>query len=183
MNPNPHDTPGAIQTPHLECFRSAMVTGHRPQHFTPEEAAWAQVALHKTAWRLRSIYGTTEAVSGFALGADSWFALAALSAGLRLAAYIPFEDQPVKWSAVDQALWAELRRRAHREVLVGAQHYDVKMLHARNDAMLKDADLVVAVYKPGTPGGTASAVAKATKKNQPILMLNPVARTISRQGW
>lgn len=179
MSENPWDEPLGIQRPlAVEVYSRAMVTGHRPQHLTPAEVAWSQVTLNHTAWRLRSVYGTRHGISGLALGADSWWALAVLASGMHLHSYIPFLDQPKKWNAEQQALWAELRRKSKTEVVVGGQEYNVGMLHARNDAMLADADLVVALFKPGTPGGTASAVKKARAKGQPLLLLDPTERSI-----
>lgn len=181
---DPFDEPRGIEPPHLHVWRSVAVTGHRPSGLTSEQAAWGQVALHRTAWRLRSVYGTVEAISGMALGADTWWALAGLSAGMRLAAYIPFEDQPVKWPQADQELWRELRTRAHREVVVGGVTYRVQDLHARNDAMIADADLMVALWNPASEkGGTTSAVKKIRAAGKPMLLLDPVARKISRERW
>ena len=77
----------------------------------------------------------------------------------------------------DVARWRELRERAAHEVVI-ANEYSVGALHARNDAMLSNCDLVVAVWDPSkTTGGTASAVQKAQGKGLPILHLDPVART------
>lgn len=176
-----------IRAPHLECWPTVMVTGHRPRHLTGAEAAWAQVALHRTAWRLRSAYGTQVGISGMALGADTWWALGVLASGMRLHAFIPFEDQAEPWPEADRALWCVLRRRAAAETIVGGQTYDIRMLHARNDAMLAATDdaggLVVTLYKPEEKGGTASAVAKARRRRLPLLILDPCTRTISRDGW
>ena len=186
----PHDEPRGIDPTPERTFVTCMVTGHRPQHLSASEMAWSQVALHTAAWRLRSRYGMQEAISGMAIGADTWWALGALASGAHLAAYIPFEDQANKWSETERAIWRELRQRAHREVVVAGPEnpgYDVRMLHARNDAMLKATaaarGLVVALYKPGTTGGTASAVEKAEAAGLPMLMLNPVTRTLDRKGW
>jgi len=99
------------------------------------------------------------AISGFALGADTIWSLAALAAGMHLHAYIPFESQPNRWSKADQALWHSLRARAHYEVLVGGADFDGKVLFARNEAMIRDCDLVVALLRSDvTKGGTFSAV-------------------------
>lgn len=186
----PHDEPRGIDPTPERTFTSCMVTGHRPQHLTADEMAWSQVALHTAAWRLRSRYGMQEGISGFAIGSDQWWAMAVLATGAHLAAYIPFLDQPRRWSVTERALWSELRQRAHREVLVAGPEnpgYNVRMLHARNDAMLRDTaaagGLVVALFKPGTTGGTASAVERAQSSNQPMLLLDPASRSVTRHGW
>lgn len=183
MSENPFDEPLRLdRIPGVQQFRRVMVTGHRPQHLTPEEQAWSQVSLMHTAWRFRSVYGTVHGISGLALGADTWWALGVLASGMHLHAHIPFPQQPSKWQPADKAMWAELRRKAKTEKVI-ADKFSVGALHARNDSMLKDADLVVALFKPGTTGGTAGAVDKATKKGMPMLMLNPTTRKMTRVGW
>ncbi|GAB2732418.1 hypothetical protein [Nocardioides pakistanensis] len=179
---SPFTEPRGIETP-LVAYRKVAVTGHRPTYYTPDEAAWAQVALARAAWTLRSKYGTTTAISGMALGADTWWALAGLAAGMRLHAYIPFTDQPVKWPEADRALWRTLRARAEKEIVLG-EHYRVELLHQRNDCMIDDADLMVAVWKSDvTKGGTFSAVTKIRRIGRPMLLVDPATRTITREGF
>lgn len=137
-----------------------MVTGHRPQHLTEGEQLFAREELLRLAHKLKADHGTELAISGMALGADTWWAEAAIEVGIPLAAYIPFETQPVKWSTRDKAQWNYLRGRATVERVI-APEYSVQALHARNDAMIADSDLAIAVWKPSkTSGGTASAVKK-----------------------
>ncbi len=180
-------TASPIAVPCGPAFPVAMVTGHRPKLLTPAEVAWSQAALMNVAWRLRSVYGTVRGLSGFALGADTWWALGVLACGMSLEAHIPFEDQPSGWGEVDRHLWSELRARAASETVAGGKAYDVKMLHARNDAMLDatrdGSGVVVVLYKPGTPGGTRSVVDKADKMGLPQLLLDPGTRTVTRRGW
>lgn len=169
-------------------FEVAMITGHRPQHLSAAEQAWSQLAIAKTVNNLRQNYGTEIVVSGLALGADTWWALAGLSAGLKLDSYIPFKDQPKKWPAADQALWRQLVQHSWRKTVVGGQEFSVAMLHARNDAMLKTTlasnGLVVALFLGDkTSGGTFSAVDKAKKKGLPLLILDPAKETYSKVNW
>lgn len=188
MSIDPFDSePKPIREPHFERWPTVMVTGHRPKLLSDSEAAWAQVALPNAAWRLRSVYGTGTAISGLALGADTWWALAALASGMHLHTFVPFEDQPAKWPQRDRDVWTELRSRATRETLVGGKTFDVRHLHARNDAMLqatREANgLVLALYKEGTGGGTHNAVNKARGLGLPLLILDPASRTVRREGW
>ncbi|XKH58548.1 DUF1273 domain-containing protein (plasmid) [Citricoccus nitrophenolicus] len=164
-------------------FRSVMVTGHRPHLMNPVQASWAESELQRLAVKLRDEHGCTEAISGMALGADTWWAKAALGAGLRLAAYIPCESQPSRWSAADRRTWEQLRVEATREVVVGTVP-NARTFHARNDAMLQDADLVVAVWDPTvTTGGTAATVAKARRRGMDIIIVDLAeARTRIERG-
>lgn len=158
-------------------FGRVMVTGHRPQFLSPESQAWAERELERVAVKLRDDHGMQVGISGMALGADTWWGFATLYAWQELWAFIPFPQQIDRWAPGDIARWWELRDRAAHEVLI-ANEYSVGALHARNDAMLENSDLVVAVWDPSkTTGGTASAVQKAQQRGLPILHLDPVAQT------
>lgn len=162
-------------------FRNVMLTGHRPDAFTAEEATWSRRELFKTLKRLKAFHGIEEVISGFALGADTWWAEFALQLELPLAAYIPFEAQSSRWPAREQKIWRDLRNQAHREVVLGDE-YQVWLLHARNDAMIKDAELCVAVWKQTKDkGGTFSAVKKIRKQGKPLILLDPETRTITSE--
>ncbi len=153
-------------------FRRVMVTGHRPQHLTEGETVFAQTELLRLARKLRDGHGMDTAISGMALGADTWWAESAIATAVALAAYIPFESQPDRWSAKDRAQWQWLRAKAAEEKII-APGYSVGALHARNDAMIRDSDLAIAVWKPSkTSGGTASAVKKLQAKGRDIVIVD-----------
>ena len=62
---------------------------------------------------------------------------------------------------MDRAHWEYLRSHAEREIVLG-DRYDARLLHARNDAMLRDCGLLIAVCDPfRTDGGTAATLKKA----------------------
>lgn len=190
---DPWARPADIATPSFERFGTVMVTGHRRQHLGPEEQAWVKIALARTAWRLRSAYGMEHAITGMALGADLWWAQAAMACGADLHAYVPFPTQPDPWAAEDRALWAEtLACCVTTKMVLDRAPADrgeaVRNLHARNDAMLSQTQrrqgLVVAVWKSEiTTGGTASAVKKARSLGLPLLIHDPTTRRIRREGW
>lgn len=179
-----HPSPWAtkiIKMPAL--FKSVMVTGHRPTGLTEKEQLWSQMELRKTLKRLQLFHGIEEVISGMALGADTWWAQAALAFDLPLAAYIPFEVQPTAWPQKDREIWKEIRGKASREVVLG-QEYDVRLFHGRNDAMIRDADLCVALWKESTTrGGTYSAVQKIRKLGKPLILLNPETETVSSERF
>lgn len=153
-------------------YPRVMVTGHRPQHLTQGERGFAREELLRLARKLQEEHGTKLAISGMALGADTWWAEAALQIGLPIAAYIPFESQPNKWSNKDQVQWRWIRAKAAEEKII-APAYSVQALHARNDAMIRDSDLAIAVWKPSkTTGGTASAVKKLQTLGRDIVVVD-----------
>lgn len=157
-------------------YSRVMVTGHRPQRLPDDSHQWAEQELERVAVKLRDTCGMQVGISGMALGADTWWGFATLFAWQELWAFIPFPQQPDRWRPEDRARWEELRSRATHEVIVAGE-YSVGALHARNDAMLDNADLVVAVLDPSiVGGGTASAVQKAEARGLPVLHINPVHR-------
>jgi len=159
------------------------VTGHRS--LSVDECVFAKQELTRLATKLRDEHGTTTAISGMAVGADTLWADAALQAGLQLWAYIPFPQQEAdrRWTHEDRAHWAHLRSRAEREVMLG-EDYDVRLLHARNDIMLRDSDLLVAVCdQRRTTGGTAATLEKARLAGKPIVIVDVSRRrTTHKRG-
>jgi len=159
-----------------------MVTGHRPQFIHPDSQDWVRLELERLAVKLRDRNGMQVGISGMALGADTWWGFATVFAWCELWAFIPFPQQADRWAASDVAAWNELRSRAAHEIVI-AEEYSVQALHARNDAMLRDSDLVIAVWDPSkTSGGTASCVEKAQAAGKPIVHVDPVARTTVARG-
>lgn len=155
------------------------LTGHRPQDLSKQDQTWIRETLPTIVERLKTDHGTQVIVSGFAQGADTWWAGAAVEGGLPLWAYIPFEAQADKWHGREQLHWRRLRMRAEREVILGTD-YDVRLLHARNDLMIRDADLIVAVHHPAkTTGGTVSAIKKSLALGRPMLRMNVATREIT----
>lgn len=153
-----------------------MVTGHRPQHLGYDRRGFVRTELERIAARLAHAHGMTVGISGMALGADTDWAWAVLKAQAQLWSYIPFPQQPDRWSPSQRSTWDYLRSRASFEN-VTAQSYSVAALHQRNDDMLGVADLVVAVWDPAmAAGGTASCVKKAVDLGLPIIHVDPVAR-------
>lgn len=162
---------------HRNAFAKVALTGHRvlqdKEHVTGE--------LTRLAQKLRDEHSTTVAISGMALGADTLWAQAALSARLELHAYIPFEEQSCLWSQHQQQTWRRLREAAAREVLIGeldARLAPARLLHARNDAMIRDAALIIAVLdlSASTPrGGSWATAGKEQRWNggrRPLLVVD-----------
>lgn len=161
------------------------VTGHRPSAFAPDERDWVIATLPQIVRQLRDAHDTTTYLSGLALGVDSWWADAVLDAGQHLWAYVPFEAQSERWPEGARRHWATLRQAATREVVLGA-HYSVRLLHARNDLLVRDADAVVAVHHPSqVTGGTVSVIRKARQAGLPVIRVNPASREVHLYptGW
>lgn len=158
-------------------FPRVMVTGHRPQGIPAQSQEWVKLELERLAIKLRDQSRTEVGVSGMALGSDIWWAQAVKFAWLDLWAFIPFPQQAERWTASDQALWQEMCGRAAYR-LVTAEHYSVQALFQRNEDMLENSDLVIAVFDPSVQkGGTLATVQSAVRRMLPILHVNPITQS------
>lgn len=158
-------------------------TGHRPQHLSRDQRRWAQHQANRIAVHLRMVYGCTTAVSGLALGWDTYWARAALWAGLDLWVHIPFEAQPDRWTSGDRAVWRELRGRAVKETVYGpnptTKGEAVRLLHARNGGMVDVSDAMTCLWFPDKrAGGTWHAVQRVAASGKPAIHLDPALRTV-----
>lgn len=147
------------------------LTGHR--FLSASQALVTRSELERLTQKLQKDHETVTAISGMALGADTIWAETALSTGLELWAYVPFPDQADRWAERDRDHWTELRGRASRETVLEG-HYDPRSLHARNDAIVRDSDLVIAVYDRHRPGGTHSTMRKAIVAAKPLIVVDLV---------
>jgi len=155
------------------------LTGHRPGEFDAPQQRWVQDTLGEVLAGLCARHGTQVAITGMEPGADTWWAQTASAAGVQTWAYVPSEMQAATWPAEDQAVWTSLLAAAAREVVLAVQD-DEQLLHARNDLMIRDANLVVAVHQPGkTTGGTANIIRKARAAGKPMIRVNPTDRTVT----
>ncbi|GAA0494937.1 hypothetical protein Ade02nite_19460 [Paractinoplanes deccanensis] len=153
-----------------------MVTGHRIQHLTPDMRPWVRAELARLAVKLRDEHGMTAGICGMAIGADLWWADAVVRAGLRLEAHVPFPQQPNKWRDEDRAEWSRLLGLAAQTVTYG-DGYDVRLLHRRNEGMIRACSAAVAVFDTRkSAGGTASAVRKLIRAGVPVVHVDPVGQ-------
>lgn len=156
-------------------------TAHR--QLTADAEPWVRGKLTACAVWLRDNCGTRIAVSGMALGGDQVWAESAIDAGLELHAYVPYQSQPNRWSPDAQERWGKLISAASHVVVCNPNPADrkaaIRMLHARNDAMLAASNAVVAVLRgDATKGGTASAVRKAQRLGLPGVHLDPATQRV-----
>lgn len=154
------------------------ITGHRPQFLSPAENSWVAEVLPALMRSLRQNWGAQVAISGMALGADTVWANSALDHGLRLWGYLPSPDQASRWNPQDQEKHADLATNASRLVVLG-ENYDQRWLRARNDLIIRDSNVLVAVHKEGkTSGGTAAVIRKARACKARLIRVNVTRREV-----
>ena len=150
----------------------AMVTGHRPQGLNQAQRIYIKAVLPAIVEELVKDYRVGTLLSGMAQGVDLIWAGIARQSSLQLEAYIPFPDQTKGWDTE----WVN-----YREGLMdyasfihqASNHYATWAFHKRNDMMLDDCDVVVAVWDPRRRGGgTASVVGKARERGKPLVVVD-----------
>ena len=161
-----------MNKPERRCYPVVAITGHRPGSLNIEQRQYIQEGLEFIADGLIEYYDAEKFLTGLALGADTIWAELALKYGIEYDVYIPFEGQEERWSQADRTRYRELRLSTNSEKVFG-QQFSNRLYHARNDALIQDSDLLVAVWRPSVQkGGTFSTVQKSLRKNHPTLLLD-----------
>lgn len=161
-----------MNKPERRYYPVVAITGHRPGSLNTEQCHYMQEGLDFIADGLVRYYGAKKFLTGLALGADTIWAELALKHSVDYDVYIPFEGQEERWSKTDKKKYQDLRSGAVIEKVFG-QQFSNRLYHARNDALIRDSDLLVAVWRPSVQnGGTFSTVQKSLKRNHPTLLLD-----------
>lgn len=161
-----------------------MCTGHRERSLSAVHIGWARDELARVATKLVDRHGMRVAIHGGANGADLWWAAAAHDGAQvdDVWAYLPFPQQTRGWTPEQVGQWHRLTGLTPDGVAslrsFAAQEFSVQALHARNDAMIADADAVVAVMDPGKAGGGTVSVLAKVGTSRPVITLDVVARTV-----
>lgn len=111
-------------------------------------------------------------ISGMALGIDSWAANICIKLGIPFIAAIPFIGQEAIWPEASQKTYRLLLSKAENQHIVSEGGYSAHKLQIRNEWMVDQCDLLLAVWDQ-TPGGTANCVKYAQSKNKEINYINP----------
>ena len=154
------------------------LTGHRPDKlygYNLNNKNW-DILKEKLKDILRQ-YNPENAISGMALGCDTIFALAILELKeegypINLICAVPFKGQENAWSDIDKRRYKIILEQADFVEIVSDKPYSAYLLQKRNEYMVDNSDLVIAVWD-GSSGGTKNCVDYAKKKNKDILYINP----------
>lgn len=158
--------------------KTACFTGHRPpvlgggyDEDTPTKQA-VRKFLKDIVGRLGDD-GFKNFVSGGALGVDQWAAEAVLECGFELTMAIPHDGYDAKWPRTSRDRYNSILKNATNVVIVAPGPYAPWKNHARNQWLVDNSELVVAVWNGSKDGGTASCVRYATKEGRRIIRFNP----------
>lgn len=109
-------------------------------------------------------------ISGMALGWDYALACAAFNLDIPIIAAVPFKGQESRWPDESQRNYRALLKECEQVVYVCEDGYAVWKMQKRNEWMVDNCDVVLAMWN-GSPGGTANCVRYAEKAGKPIVNL------------
>lgn len=159
-------------------------TGHRPEKIGGYDENHPMRIAVKTAIadalkRAIAKYSATReiiVVTGGAQGVDTDAAREAHKLGLKFVVARPCNDHGNFFKAEGKVRYQKMLALAHKVVIVNDKPYDLagkeKCLHARNQWMVNNCDVVVAIWD-GSPSGTSNCVDYARKLKRPMIIINP----------
>jgi uncharacterized phage-like protein YoqJ len=175
---------------------AAFFTGHRP----PDLGGWNEdndVAREVKAWLIQAIErayvrGKRVFISGLATGTDMWAGEAVIALkeqhhDIELYAAIPFPSQASKWAEFNKKRWKRLKEEADSfTILFEDPSKDsptwawASLLHQRNQWMVKNGSVGIAVWNGKEKGGTFDCLKKAKAAGRPILRYDPLTQ---KEEW
>jgi uncharacterized phage-like protein YoqJ len=147
-------------------------TGHRPNSlggFTIPNPIYEDIyskiidALHK--------FSPTEAIVGMAQGVDQWAASACIELNIPYIAAIPFIGQERVWPDEAKRIYRYYLGNSKKVEIISSGGYAAWKLQKRNEWMVDNCDLLIAVYKTGSTGGTKNCIDYAKSINKEIFII------------
>ena len=112
-------------------------------------------------------------ITGMALGIDTLFAKIAIANNIPFIAAIPCKKQWARWPKKSQMTWFEIvQHPLCTKHYVSRELYSSKCMDKRNEWMVDNCDLLIAVWDE-TPGGTYNCIKYAIEKDKRIIFINP----------
>lgn len=148
-------------------------TGHRPDKlggytFPNPQAMWVIEHLYYVLDKLQP----DKVITGMALGVDQWAAEVSIDLDIPFVAAIPFPGQDRTWPEESKEKYKTLLDYADEVNYLYEGGYAAWKMQARNQWMVDNSDLVIAVWD-GSEGGTSNCVKYATKQKKQIIRIDP----------
>lgn len=157
------------------------ITGHRPDSLDKDYSytsdLWRYIydELESTFTKInpKKIY------TGMALGVDTVAAEIAIKMGIPYVACVPFPGQEEVWTPAQQVHYNMLKEFADSVVNVSPGPMQPSKYQIRNQYMVDNADIVVAVWN-GWKGGTRNCVEYALRQQVPVWRIDPQTQKVGR---
>ncbi len=149
-------------------------TGHRPDKLGGYELPNpTYLKVCKDIDRTLKELKVEKVISGMALGVDQWAASIAIKLGIPFVAAVPFLGQEGMWPNQSKKIYKFLLDKAGEIVIVNEGGFTAKKLQLRNEWMVDNCDVLIAVYNGDDKGGTANCVRYAKEKKKEIVFIKP----------
>jgi len=152
-------------------------TGHRPPKlggYKLPNPTYLHICqqIEKTLTELKP----EKVLSGMALGVDQWAADIAYKLGIPFLAAVPFEGQEKEWPESARKAYHLLLSKAAERVVVCEGEYASYKMQIRNEYLVNNSDILIAVYNGDKTGGTANCVKYAKSTGKEIVYIDPRAK-------
>jgi len=154
------------------------ITGHRPNKLNNDYDLTSPL-VKKIKFEIQHIItqsnqpgSNLELITGMALGIDTLFALLAIENKIPFIAAIPCKDQEKMWVQKSKDLYQSILKNKLCSIqMVSFKEYDLDCMNKRNEWMVDNCDLLIAVWD-GISGGTANCIKYAVKKKKQIIYID-----------
>ncbi|VXD10664.1 conserved hypothetical protein [Planktothrix paucivesiculata PCC 9631] len=157
-------------------MNTAFITGHRLFNYP-----FYYPNLHQGVNQLTDLAinrGITTFLTGMALGTDAIAAIIWAERNLTWKAILPCPDQDSKWSLRQREDYHQILSKAS-EVKVLYPQYQPGVMQARDQYLVNNSSLGLAVWDGRTTGGTFLTISMARKTKLPLIIFNPNTFEIS----
>jgi len=150
------------------------ITGHRPQKINCQNIPnpiYIKICreIEKQLKELKPY----KVISGMALGVDSWFVNIAIKLNIPIIAAIPFMGQELMWFEKDKKIYSKLLEKAEEVVIVSSGGFSKEKMQIRNEYIVDNCDVLIAVFNGNYNSETANCVRYAQQKKREIILINP----------
>ena len=165
-------------------MNTCAFTGHRPQKLKflnkPDDERFIKLKarLGEAVETVINNYGVKNFLTGMALGVDMLAAELVLelkesNPQITLECVRPCENQNEKWTKKSRDKYDIILSRCDKIVTL-QETYTSDCMQKRNQYMVDNSDILIAVWDKRIKGGTAKTFEYAQKTNKPVIIISPI---------
>lgn len=153
------------------------VTGHRPSKLAKQNCYSDETLkkLTRLAYQNLKKLRPNKVITGMALGWDTGAAIAALLLKIPVVAAVPFQGQESRWPPAAQRRYRRLLEKIENSggeiVIVSEGQYSPKKMLLRDEYIVDNCDILVALWDGKKSGCTHHTVSYAQQQNVEIVNL------------
>lgn len=152
------------------------ITGHRPNKLGNDYDLTSELIrrIRLEIYDILRNKKATELITGMALGIDTLFAQIAIDYCFPFIAALPCKNQQSKWPERSRITYNKIINDPLCTVkYITDSEYTPRCMQIRNEWMVDNCDLLIAVWN-GSTGGTMNCINYAITKNKEIIYINPI---------